>query len=107
MGKDTEEEADTVGCCSLRVEHMKLEPPNLIHFDFLGKDSIQYKNTVKVTDQVYSNVQSFMEGKTATEQVFDKVDPSLLNEYFKEFQEDLTAKVFRTYNASYTLQAEL
>jgi len=30
-----------------------------------------------------------------------------VNEYFKEFMDDLTAKVFRTFNASYTLQQEL
>ena len=34
--KDTEEAADTVGCCSLRVEHVKLEEPDQVHFDFLG-----------------------------------------------------------------------
>lgn len=27
--------------------------------------------------------------------------------YFKNFMDDLSAKVFRTYNASFTLQAEL
>merc|ERR1711865_895430 len=41
------------------------------------------------------------------DQVFDKVVPQTLNEYFKEFMEDLTAKVFRTYNASFVLQEEL
>lgn len=105
--KDTEEEADTVGCCSLRVEHLRLEPPNTIEFDFLGKDSIRYFNSTQVTDLVYKNVQSFMEGKKPEDDLFDKVSPSHLNEYFKEFMDDLTAKVFRTYNASFTLQEEL
>jgi DNA topoisomerase-1 len=105
--KNTEEEADTVGCCSLRVEHLKLVPPNTIEFDFLGKDSIRYFNAVKVTDVVFNNVEGFMKNKKPEEDVFDKVDPSLLNEYFKEFMDDLTAKVFRTFNASYTLQKEL
>merc|ERR1712113_650060 len=31
----------------------------------------------------------------------------ILNDFFKEFMEDLSAKVFRTYNASFTLQQEL
>merc|ERR1719401_2105209 len=48
-----------------------------------------------------------MEGKKPTDDLFDKVVPGTVNEYFKEFMEDLTAKVFRTYNASYTLQQEL
>jgi len=43
-----EDEADTVGCCSLRVEHIKFEANSHITFDFLGKDSMRYFNTVKV-----------------------------------------------------------
>lgn len=105
--KDTEEEADTVGCCSLRCEHMKLEPPHTIHFDFLGKDSIRYQNSVEVTDQIYQNIQDFMVKKKPEDDIFDKVDPGIVNQYFKEFMEDLSAKVFRTYNASWTLQQEL
>jgi DNA topoisomerase I len=41
-----EDEADTVGCCSLRVEHISLVAPSSIQFDFLGKDSMRYFNTV-------------------------------------------------------------
>jgi DNA topoisomerase-1 len=42
-----EDEADTVGCCSLRVEHITLYDriegigENIVEFDFLGKDSIR------------------------------------------------------------------
>lgn len=44
-----DEEADTVGCCSLRVEHTSLnKDTEEVTFDFLGKDSIRYFNTVKV-----------------------------------------------------------
>ena len=32
-----EDEADTVDYCSLRCEHVTLEPPNHVIFDFLGK----------------------------------------------------------------------
>lgn len=39
--------------------------------------------------------------------MFDKVEPTALNDYFKNFMEGLSAKVFRTYNASITLDAEL
>lgn len=37
-----EDEADTVGCCSLRVEHVKAVEDSKIEFDFLGKDSMRY-----------------------------------------------------------------
>jgi DNA topoisomerase-1 len=48
-----EDEADTVGCCSLRVEHITLAEQDKITFDFLGKDSMRYFNTVDVTPKVY------------------------------------------------------
>merc|ERR1719398_593421 len=48
-----------------------------------------------------------MKDKKPEDMVFDKVQPTVVNEYFKEFMEDLSAKVFRTYNASFTLQTEL
>jgi len=72
-----------------------------------GKDSIRYQNRVKVLPQVFENLKGFCANKKPTEQVFDKVDPGILNDYFKEFMDDLSAKVFRTYNASATLQSEL
>lgn len=39
----------------------------------------------------------------------DSESPDLARDlrYFKNFMDDLSAKVFRTYNASFTLQAEL
>ena len=43
-----EDEADNVGCCSLRTEHIKLIEPDIVEFDFLAKDSMRYQNTVKV-----------------------------------------------------------
>lgn len=57
--KSTEEEADTVGCCSLRVEHIELLDDHRVKFDFLGKDSMPYKNEVKVTENVWKNLRDF------------------------------------------------
>jgi DNA topoisomerase-1 len=49
--KNTDEEADTVGCCSLRVEHVKLHADNKLELHFLGKDSIEFHNTVEIAPQ--------------------------------------------------------
>ena len=68
-----EEEADTVGCCSLRCEHVTLEPPNKLVFDFLGKDSIRYFNEVPVEEQVYKNIKIFKNGKNDDDELFDRV----------------------------------
>jgi DNA topoisomerase-1 len=69
-----EDEADTVGCCSLRCEHVTLEAPDKIVFDFLGKDSIRYYNTVQVESQVFKNIRIFKENKNDDDSLFDRVN---------------------------------
>eukprot|EP00897_Mesotaenium_endlicherianum_P003362 jgi/Mesen1/3053/ME000018S02365 len=98
-----EDEADTVGCCSLKVEHVTLVPPHSLQFDFLGKDSIRYFNKVEVEPKVYRAVGDFQKGKRKDDDIFDKLDTSKLNAHLKDIMPGLTAKVFRTYNASITL----
>lgn len=102
-----EDEADTQGCCSLRVEHIENLDDFEIKLDFLGKDSMRYVNTVKVIPSVWKSIQLFRSGKSPTDDLFDKIDAQALNDYLKSQMEGLTAKVFRTYNASTTLQQEL
>jgi DNA topoisomerase-1 len=107
--KDTEEAADTVGACSLRVEHITLKDEGgkkMVTFDFLGKDSIRYFNTVEVQKDVYQNLKRFCQGRKKTDMIFS-IDPSQVNNYLSSFLSGLSAKVFRTYNASFTLQQEL
>jgi len=110
--KDSEEVADTVGCCSLRVEHITLhrhlgKKECVVEFDFLGKDSMRYENVVEVNKKVFKNLGIFMENKEGGDQLFDRLDTSILNIYLKKLMPGLTAKVFRTFNASTTLEAEL
>lgn len=72
-----EDEADTVGCCSLRYEHVTLKPPDQLVFDFLGKDSIRYYNVVDVEPQIYKNVRIFKgDGKSEGDLIFDRVTVS-------------------------------
>ena len=107
--KDLDDEADTVGCCTLRVEHIKFpeNSPNTITFDFLAKDSMRYLNTVKVEPIVYENLKRFVKGKNPGDELFDLVKAQKLNDYLKSLMDGLSAKVFRTYNASFVLQQQL
>lgn len=91
----------------MRVEHVELLPDDYLKLDFLGKDSMRYENTVKVSHLVWENINSFIKGKKPEDDLFDKIDAQSLNDYLKSQMEGLTAKVFRTYNASVTLQNEL
>lgn len=105
--KNTKEKADTVGVTSLRVEHLTLLGTDTIKLDFLGKDSIRYCKKSKVSKEVFDNLNEFMKGKNKKDQLFDKISSSSLNEYLDSFMSGLTAKVWRTYNASNTFQKEL
>lgn len=40
-GEKDEDLADTVGVCTLRVNHATFYEPNRVYFDFLGKDAIR------------------------------------------------------------------
>ncbi|KAK4284925.1 hypothetical protein QN277_001692 [Acacia crassicarpa] len=98
-----DDEADTVGCCTLKVENVTAEAPNKLQFSFLGKDSIKYENTVEVELPVYNAILKFQKGKRPGDDLFDMLDTSKLNAHLKELMPGLTAKVFRTFNASFTL----
>ncbi|XP_031838535.1 DNA topoisomerase 1 isoform X2 [Nomia melanderi] len=107
-----EDQADTVGCCSLRVEHISLHEQKdgkeyVVVFDFLGKDSIRYYNEVPVEKRVFKNLQLFKENKSPGDDLFDRLNTTVMNKHLNELMEGLTAKVFRTYNASWTLQQQL
>lgn len=102
-----EDEADTVGVTSLRKEHIEILDDYKISLDFLGKDSVRYHNTVQINEIVYNNVKQFLEGKTNDDQLFDVINASDINKYLQTFMKGLTAKVFRTFNASYLFQKEI
>jgi len=115
-GEKDDDEADTVGTCSLRVEHLTVVPPKSITLDFLGKDSMRHHATYNLGDfavyghtgeLAFNNFVAFVKGKKPTDEVFDRIDPTILNSHLKEIMPGLSAKVFRTYNASVTLEKEL
>lgn len=78
-----DDEADTVGCCSLRVEHIKLndensEERNFVTFDFLGKDSMRYFNTIELVPKVVELLRKFVRGKGKTDDLFDLINVSII-----------------------------
>lgn len=84
-GEKGEDEADTVGCCSLRIEHLTFDVDRTtISMEFLGKDSMPFKETIdflkyeKTGKLVFRNLQQFCKGKRQPEEVFDYLDPRLV-----------------------------
>lgn len=109
-----EDEADTVGCCSLRVEHVSFNDETWeLTLSFLGKDSMPYNNTVDLSQYgdvgklVFTNVKKFCAKKDKNEEVFHELTVSELNKHLSSLMPGLSAKVFRTFNASVTLEKEL
>ncbi|MDA4137434.1 MAG: DNA topoisomerase I [Thaumarchaeota archaeon] len=102
-----EDEADTVGATTLRVEHVKVFQDR-VEFDFLGKDSVRWVKTIPEAEPVLlENLRRFTKGKKPEEEIFDVVTSSMVNRFLSGIVPDLTAKVFRTYHASKQAEASL
>ncbi|MEM2429585.1 MAG: DNA topoisomerase I [Nitrososphaerales archaeon] len=99
-----EDEADTVGATTLRVEHVKLNK-NSIEFDFLGKDCVRWQKVIENPNlQLIDNFKEFMKGKKPQDLIFDGITSEKVNDFLKRFDKGLTAKVFRTYIATKTVK---
>src|SRR6266571_6821843 len=104
-----EDEADTVGASTLRVEHVKFLP-NGVGFDFLGKDSVRWEKTLELDgadSPIKRNLQEFSSGKKAEDLVFDGITSEGVNRFLGKAMRGLTAKVFRTHHATDTVQRYL
>jgi DNA topoisomerase-1 len=102
-----EDEADTVGATTLRVEHIKILG-NKIEFDFLGKDSVRWVKTLDNAEAVLlKNLERFTRGKKPQDEIFDVVTSSMVNHFLSGIVPGLTAKVFRTYHATKVTEGSL
>jgi DNA topoisomerase I len=118
-----EDEAETYGACSLLSEHCTLIEPNTVKLSFLGKDSMKFEDELICPEQVFKNFKMFSRShakdkksgqiklKKGADPIFEVVDPSDINKWLQNKGNGgipgLSAKVFRTYNASTTFQALL
>ncbi len=98
------EEADTVGAITLRPEHVKIEGDTL-HFDFLGKDSVRWISQIKAPPAVIENMQQF--SKICKEYLFEGIDSKKVSRFLSEAMKGLTAKVFRTWRCTKTVDEYL
>ncbi len=104
-----EDEADTVGASTLRVEHIRIGGDS-IGFNFLGKDSVEWQKSLPLEHDetiLAHNLQDFMRGKQPGDQIFDKIDSTHVNHFLSSIVPGLTAKVFRTYHATKAVRSYL
>lgn len=101
IGNEKQEDtADTVGACTLRVEHFEFKKDNTIILKFSGKDSITFQRKMKLDSKVYKNLKQFLKNKSKKDQIFDLIDANMCNRFLQKMLHGLTAKVFRTCHAS-------
>jgi len=98
------DEADTVGAITLRAEHVKIEG-NKLNFHFLGKDSVEWDKTVEAPPEVIRNIQNYIQ--TSKEYLFEGVDSKKVARFLSEKIPKLSAKVFRTWKCTTTLESSL
>lgn len=60
-----------------------------------------------VEKRVFKSLQLFKNNKAPGDELFDRLNTTVMNKHLNELMEGLTAKVFRTFNASWTLQQQL
>src|SRR2546427_379038 len=109
FSEKVEDEADTVGASTLRVEHLKFLPHG-VEFDFLGKDSVRWQKILKVdgaNTPIRKNLQEFSQGKRPEDLVFDGITSQHVNRFLNKAMRGLTAKGFRTHHATETVQTYL
>ncbi len=100
------DEADTVGAITLRDEHIQIDKEKgMLHFDFLGKDSVRWVKDINAPPAVIENIEYFKEKKG--DYLFVGVDSKKVSRFLSEKMPGLTAKVFRTWRCTKTVREEL
>ncbi len=99
-----EDETDTVGATTLRVEHIKIAKDH-VEFSFLGKDSVPWNKKLENPHEAFlKNLREFVSNKKEGEEVFEGINSNSVNRFLSSIVPGLTAKVFRTYHATRVVQ---
>ena len=94
-----EDEADTVGASTLRVEHVRFDG-NSVEFVFVGKDCVPWNKRDSPPAAVLNNLGEFMSGKNPSDEIFHEINSGAVNDFLTSIVPGVTAKVFRTYHAT-------
>ena len=104
-GEHEEFEAQTVGASTLLAKNMSISG-NQMTLDFAGKDSVPYKNTVAIDQNVANLLAKIIASKTPNEQLF-MCSATDVNAYLQAIVPYASVKLFRTALASAIAAKEL
>ena len=94
-----EQSSDSVGCCTLLNRNVKVLPGDQVEFDFFGKSYIRFKKRVKLDTNVVKVIKECTDLGSESDELFD-TSAVAVNNYLDKLKPGLTAKMFRTCNAS-------
>lgn len=97
--KDEDYTNDSVGCCTLLVKNMIFKNNDILTLSFVGKSNVKFLKSLKIDNTVYQELYNLCKLKKYHQNVFN-VNACQVNDYLNSLIPSLTAKVFRTYNAS-------
>ena len=93
------------GATTLRVENINiLDGKRMVRVTFTGKDSIDYDNQVACDPGFVKTIRTLSAGKSPQDFLFPNVNPKIVNTYLQSHHPSLTAKTFRTFNATRKFQ---
>lgn len=111
------DEADTVGATTLRPEHIKILKNGKVEFHFLGKDSVEWRKKILLSELVRHNLEELVQQARPSEmgtrsarnlpQLFPEIGSDQVNRYLASLLPGLSAKVFRTYRATNAVSTAL
>jgi len=107
IGNDQNVNVD--GATTLRVRGVRVvtEERRRVRIQFTGKDSIEYDNQIQCSTDFIRAIRELSRGKHDHERLFPNVTPKIVNEYLQSHHPSLTAKTFRTYNATIKMREGL
>jgi DNA topoisomerase-1 len=100
--KDGAIENETIGCCTLQKQHIKLLCNRNVKITFNGKDSIPFSKILMLPVPYYSELVSRL--KTTNLLIFHDINSIYINNYLSNIIPNMSCKVFRTYKASVLFQ---
>ena len=108
LGEDNFRDKNVRGASTLKVENMILEDDFHLRLHFIGKDSVEYNESMKIDESVYAEFKKQLKNKKSDENVYLHADSVSVNKYLKSIYEgEITPKLFRTAKAGKLLATEI
>lgn len=78
-----------------------------VQLSFIGKDSVPFKRTLDVPDDIAKELQKLTENKKASDEIFDKISSGDVSSFLNEAYDGISPKVLRTAKCNQVLVEEL